>query len=176
MYCFYCRAAVNQQLRQPNNLLAHMSFTSSGFSDWKNALRALAQHNSSRFHSECLYITQQQSKPSVIARIETATRQQQEQRRGLLMAEASSLQYLLRQGIPFRGHTEVDGNLFQLMQLRSADIPGLHQWLDNKKYLSHDIINELAKEMALIILRSICVEVNLKVKLFALYDNCFYAL
>ncbi|CAF3882931.1 unnamed protein product [Rotaria sp. Silwood1] len=158
LYCFYCRATVNQQLHQPNNLLAHMSFTSSGFSDWKNALRALAQHNSSRFHSECLYIAQQQSKPSILARIETVTRQQQEQRRGLLMIEASSLQFLLRQGIAFRGHTEVDGNLFQLMQLRSADTPGLHQWLDNKKYLSHDIINELAKEMALIILRSICVE------------------
>ncbi|CAF3500966.1 unnamed protein product [Adineta steineri] len=160
LYCFSCRAAVNQKLHQPNGLAAHMSFTSSGFSDWKNALRALAQHNSSRFHSECLYISQQQSRPSVIARIDTASRQQQEQRRQLLMAEASSLQYLLRQGIPFRGHTEVEGNLIQLMRLRSADIPGLHQWLDNKRYLSHDIINELAKEMALIILRSICVEIS----------------
>jgi hypothetical protein len=176
MYCFYCRAAVNQKFHQPSDLAAHTSFTSSGFSDWKNARRALAQHNSSRFHSDCLYIVQQQSKPSVISRIDTATRQQQEQRRRMLMAEASSLQYLLRQGIAFRGHTEVDGNLFQLIHLRGADIPGLHQWLDNKKYLSHDIINELAKEMALIILRSICVEVNLKVKLFVLYDDCFYAL
>jgi hypothetical protein len=132
VYCFSCRAVVNQKLHQPNNLSTHLSFTSSGFSDWKNALRALAQHNSSRFHSECLYIAEQQSKPSVIARIDTATRQQQEQRRRLLMAEASSLQYLLRQGIALRGHTEVDGNLFQLMQLRSPDIPGLRQWLDNK--------------------------------------------
>ncbi len=153
-----------------------MSFTSSGFSDWKNTLRALAQHNSSRFHSECLYVVQQQSKPSVMARIDTVTKQQQEQRRQLLMAEVSSLRYLLRQGIAFRGHTEVDGNLFQLMQLRSTDIPGLDQWLDNKKYLSHDIINELAKEMALIILRSICVEVGLKVELFLLYVDCFYVL
>jgi hypothetical protein len=176
VYCFYCRAAVNQKLHQPNNLLAHMSFTSSGFSDWKNTLRALAQHNSSRFHSECLYVVQQQSKPSVMARIDTVTKQQQEQRRQLLMAEVSSLRYLLRQGIAFRGHTEVDGNLFQLMQLRSTDIPGLDQWLDNKKYLSHDIINELAKEMALIILRSICVEVGLKVELFLLYVDCFYVL
>ena len=46
------------------------------------------------------------------------------------------------------------------MQLRSVDIPGLDQWLADKKYLSHDIVNELAKEMALIVLRSLCVEVK----------------
>jgi hypothetical protein len=153
-----------------------MSFTSSGFFDWKNALRALAQHNRSRFHSECLYVVQQQSKPSVITRIDTVVRQQQEQRRRLLMVEVSSLQYLLRQGIPFRGHTEVDGNLFQLMQLRSVDISGLDQWLNDRKYLSHDIVNELAKEMALIVLRSICLEVNIKVELLVLYVDCFYVL
>jgi hypothetical protein len=95
MYCFYCRAAVSQKLHQPNYLSTHMSFTSSGFFDWKKALRALAQHNRSRFHSECLYVVQQQSKPSVITRIDTVVRQQQEQRRRLLMVEVSSLQYRL---------------------------------------------------------------------------------
>jgi hypothetical protein len=118
---------------------------------------------------------QQQSRPSIVTQIDTVTKQQQEQRRRLLMAEVSSLKYLLRQGISFRGHTEEDGNLFQLMQLRSADIPDLNQWLNNKKYLSHDTINELAKEMSLMILRSICVEVNLEMKLFALYIDCSYA-
>ena len=76
------------------------------------------------------------------------------------MVEVSSLQYLLRQGVALRGLCEEEGNLFQLMQLRSIDIPGLDQWLADKKYLSHDIFNELAKEMALIILRSLCVKVK----------------
>jgi hypothetical protein len=150
-----------------------MALISSGFSDWKNAVRALAQHNGSRFHSECLYVIQQQSKPSVITRIDIVARQQQEQRRRLLMVEVSSLQYLLRQGIAIRGHNEEDGNLFQLMRLRSIDIPGLDQWLIDKKYLSHDIINELAKEMSLIILRNICLEVNLKVELYVVYADVY---
>ena len=137
-----------------------MSFISAGFCDWKNALRALRLHNHSKFHSECLYIVQQQSKLSIVAQIDIVTKKQQEQRRRLFMAEVSSLKYLLRQGIAIRGHSEDEGNLFQLIQLRSIDIPGLDQWLTDKKYLSHDIVNELAKEMALIILRNLCNEVK----------------
>lgn len=137
-----------------------MSFISSGFCDWKNSLRALRLHNHSRFHSECLYVIQQQSQSPIISQLGIVAKQQQEQRRRLFMAEVSSLQYLLRQGIAFRGHSEEEGNLFQLMQLRSSDIPGLDQWLADKKYLSHNIVNELAKEMSLIILRSLCVGVK----------------
>ena len=98
--------------------------------------------------------------------MDTVAKQQQEQRRRLFMAEVSSFKYLLRQGIAFRGHREEEGNLFQLMQLRSIDIPGLDQWLTDKKYLSHDIVNELAKEMALIILRNLCNEVKFHTLMF----------
>lgn len=164
---------MNQKLHQLNSLSTQTLLITSGFSDWKNALRALSQHNSSRFHSECLYVVQQQSKPSVITRLDTVAKQQQEQRRRLLLVEVSSLQYLLRQGIAFRGHNEEDGNLFQLMRLRSADIPGLDQWLIDRKYLSHDIINELAKEMSLMILRNICLGVNLKVELYVVYSYVY---
>ncbi|CAM4768570.1 unnamed protein product [Rotaria magnacalcarata] len=117
---------------------------------------------SQQIHSECLYVVQQQSKPSILVQIDTVTKQQQEQRRRLFMAEVSSLQYLLRQGIALRGRSENEGNLFQLMLLRSVDITGLDQWLHDKKYLSHDIVNELAKEMALIILRNLCIEISNK--------------
>ena len=99
-----------------------MSFISRGFCDWKNATRALRLHSHSKFHSECLYVMQQQSKPSIVSQIDVVAKQQQEQRRRLLMAKVSSLQYLLRQGIAFRGHSDEEGNLFQLMQLRSTDI------------------------------------------------------
>ncbi|CAF0933612.1 unnamed protein product, partial [Didymodactylos carnosus] len=40
------------------------------------------------------------------------------------------------------------------MKLRCNDIPGLDEWLNERKYFSHDIINELAKEMAHVILRT----------------------
>jgi hypothetical protein len=95
----------------------------------------------------------------------------------MFMAEVSSLKFLLQQGIAFRGHSEDEGNLFQLMQLRSNDISGLDQWLNDKKYLSHDIVNELAKEVALVILRSLSVEVRSKTwAILAIYRSLLYTL
>ena len=55
----------------------------------------------------------------------------------------SSLRYLLKQGLLIRGHREEDGNLMQLLYLRSTDCPELATWLKNQQYLSHDIINEI---------------------------------
>lgn len=160
MYCFNFRAAVSQNLHRTNDLSTYLSFTSKGFCDWKNALRTFRLHNHSRFHSECLHVIQQQSRSSIILQMDTAAEPEQEHRRRLFMAEVSSLEYLLRQGIAFRWHIEEEGNLFQLMQLRSFDIPSLDQWLTDKKYLSRDIVNELAEERALIILRNLCNEVK----------------
>ena len=42
--------------------------------------------------------------------------------RDLLMKQLSSLQFLLRQGLAIRGHKETEGNLIQLLELRSEDI------------------------------------------------------
>jgi hypothetical protein len=67
--------------------------------------------------------------------------------------------FLLRQGLALRGHLDEDSNLIQLLKLRSTDNTFLKQWIDQKKYLSHDIINELCKEIYLIIIRDVVKEV-----------------
>ena len=51
------------------------------------------------------------------------------------------LKYLLRQGLPIRGHLEENGNLMQLLQCRSEDDDDLRSWI-LKKYLFHKTINE----------------------------------
>lgn len=43
----------------------------------------------------------------------------------MLLRQLSSLKFLLHQGMAIRGHKEGDGNLVQLMMLRSEDVPGL---------------------------------------------------
>ena len=53
-----------------------------------------------------------------------------------------SLQFLLKQGLAIRGHDEVDGNLYQLLLLRSNDCPQLKTWQAEKNYFSPDILNE----------------------------------
>ncbi|CAF1145164.1 unnamed protein product [Didymodactylos carnosus] len=73
----------------------------------------------------------------------------------MLLTQISSIKYLLRQGLLLRVHDEQESNLIQLMKLRSQDINGLKDWLNDKKYLSRDIVNELAKEILPKIIRDI---------------------
>ena len=60
-----------------------------------------------------------------------------------------TLRYLLRQGMAVRGHHEEEGNLTQLLLLRSNEIPQLKVWLKEKKYCSPEIQNEQIPLMGL---------------------------
>ena len=51
----------------------------------------------------------------------------------MFFAVLSSLKYVLRQGQALRGHDEVEGNLSQLLLLRSSDHPELKQYICDKK-------------------------------------------
>ena len=57
------------------------------------------------------------------------------------MKQLSSLRYLMRQGLPIRGYDTFEGNLSQLLQLRSEDDNHLSSWLCEKKYFSPEIIS-----------------------------------
>ena len=50
---------------------------------------------------------------------------------------------LLCQGMAIRGHKEEEGNLVQLMNLWSEDVPGLKRWLEKHQYMSHQVVNEM---------------------------------
>ena len=49
------------------------------------------------------------------------------------LKQLTSLQFLLKQGLAIRGHKKIDGNLSQLLLLRSKDCP---EWVLEKRYLS----------------------------------------
>lgn len=71
----------------------------------------------------------------------------QAERRSMLLKQLHSLRYLLRQGLPIRGHEESEGNLIQLLEMQSTDCPKLAQWIRDGHYLSHDIVNEMISSM-----------------------------
>ena len=54
--------------------------------------------------------------------------------RQMLIKQLSSLKFLLRQGLAVRGHEEMEGNLLQLMKLRSIDCNELNIWMKERKY------------------------------------------
>ena len=67
----------------------------------------------------------------------------------MLLKVLSTLRYLVRQGLAVRGHHDHDdGNLIQLLNCRSEDVASLRSWMLDRKYLSHDIINEVIEIMA----------------------------
>lgn len=61
----------------------------------------------------------------------------------MLLKVISSVHFLLWQGLAIRGHRESDGNLINILQLRSEDDSELATWLKNQQYLSPDIINQI---------------------------------
>ena len=71
------------------------------------------------------------------------------------MKELSSIRFLARQGLAFRGHTDEEGNFMQLLKCRAGDIQGLESWIRDGRYLSHDIVNEILEIMAHQILREL---------------------
>ncbi|CAF1413550.1 unnamed protein product, partial [Didymodactylos carnosus] len=117
-------------------------------------------HERSNLHRDSIYVVNQQGKLSVREQLSLATRQQQEQRRQTLIIQISCIMFLLRQGLAFRGYSDENSNLIQLLKLRSIDNNFLKQWIDERKYLSHDIISELCKEIYLTIIRDIVKEIS----------------
>ncbi|CAF0953813.1 unnamed protein product [Adineta steineri] len=117
-------------------------------------------HEKSNLHRDSIYVVNQQGKRSVREQLTLATQQQQEQRRQALIIQISCIMFLLRQGLALRGHSDENSNLIQLLKLRTIDNHFLKQWIDEKNYLSHDIINELCKEIYLTIIRDIVKEIS----------------
>ena len=68
------------------------------------------------------------------------------------------IQFLARQGLPFRGHRdESESNFTQLLRLQGEDDPRIEQWIKKRtdKYTSSDIQNEILTVMAKMVLHDL---------------------
>ena len=86
--------------------------------------------------------------------ITQAARIQATLRSGLLK-QIAAIMFLLQQGIALRGHTEEEGNLSQLLAVWSEDNANVRDWMKERKFMSHDIVNELITLMGLKVLRQL---------------------
>ena len=119
------------------------AFTQTGFQNWKKAAEKFKKHEASNCHKESVLKLSTRKAQTVDTILSTQQQRLQATRREGLVQLTTSLMYLLRQGLAIRGHTEVEGNLYQLLKLRSDDSNIVKEWLAEGKYMSHDIINEL---------------------------------
>ena len=62
----------------------------------------------------------------------------------------TSILHLARQDLALRGHEEIHSNLYQILRLRSQDVPELKSYLerDGRKWLHNTVVNEILDLMA----------------------------
>ena len=159
IFCWCCVKAYTNGLLTGTKKYDN-AFILDGFSNWKKARERLERHQVSECHSEAQLKLSMLRGPSVIQQLSSQATETQSQNRSMLLKLLSSLKFLLRQGMAIRGHKEVDGNLIQLLKLRSSDAPGLKRWLDNRQYLSHDIVNEMITLMGNTLLRKLLTRIR----------------
>ena len=116
VFCHYCRTATASRLVSfsKKNKDAYVSV---GFDNWKKALKRFREHEVCHMHTESymkLKSLQQKSVANQLSNLKTA---EQKCNREILCKVLSSLKYLLRQGLPIRGHLQENGNLMQLLHV-----------------------------------------------------------
>ena len=78
----------------------------------------------------------------------------------MLLKQWASFKYLLRQGLAIRGHKDKDGNLLQLLMLRSSDCHELKNWIKERQNFSPVILNEWIALVGLSVLRLLFVDIR----------------
>ena len=148
--CFKCMKS-----EENSYLLAErkkeQAFISLGFSNWKKARKRFAKHQGTLCHKASVtYEETVQKSGNCPEMINSSVKKEHEINQKCLIVIIESLQYLARQGIPLRGHDDVESNFNQLLVVRSKDVPEFQTWLIKKKgkYTSHDVQNELINIMA----------------------------
>ena len=105
---------------------ADPTFCNTGFRNWKKVTQKCAEHVQSNAHKVAVTTYCQQTKPVDVQLSSAKAAQQQESRRCLLKM-VSSVQLLARQGAALRGHAAEEGNLSQLLKVRSEDDKSCHR-------------------------------------------------
>ena len=103
---------------------------------------------------------------NVGARLEKQCKNEKECHRFLFLKQLSSLKYLVRQGLAIHGHETMGSNLIQMLKTRVEDVPELNQWVEDRRYISQAIINELIEMMGNAVLRSILQDIRRNSGLF----------
>lgn len=159
--CFTCVKAESLKLCELARK-RELTFISKGFKNWKKALEKFTEHDNSashRFAREQLLL---QAKPTVDAQISKHKNEQQISALKSLRIIFSSVRYLARQGLAFRGHETDGGNFMQLLSVRSEDSVDLKKFLLTKNDMTSGVRqNEILDMFSHTIVRKICSKVRI---------------
>ena len=161
IFCMYCRFA------QKHSLLTFSTkgedvFSVRGFDNYKKGAEKLCTHDNSGSHLEAKIKWCSLNNPSIKEQLSSQVAKIQCTRRTGLLIQLEAMRYLLRQGLPLRGHSEEEGNLPQLLVTwsRIGDNSALKNWIEEGKFYSHEIVNELITLMGQKVLRGILAKIK----------------
>lgn len=156
--CYTCaKAEVLQLINLANK--REPAFISTGFCNWKKGLQYFRQHELSQSHQFSVLQMDRilSGHQNIDSQLSSQVESEQAKARSCLKVIFTTIQYLARQGLAFRGHENFDGNFKQLLYLRAADNPDLKQWLERRNDMtsgsrqneildlySHDIIRRIS--------------------------------
>ena len=159
IYCVTCRSAKYRNLlTYPKH--SKSTFIDDGFQNLKKALERFREHEASVMHKEAIFkLAAMESSSGIGTLLSRQLESDQALHRTMLMKVLSCVKYLARQGLPLRGHYEdaesFQGNLYQLLLLHANESPDLKRWLQQREYISPEIINEIITGMGQYILRQL---------------------
>ena len=131
VFFLYCRYGENHGLLTFSKK-GETAFTTTGFNNWKKATEKFTIHESCSTHRETKLKWNNVRKPSIRQQVDTQVAKVQAIRIKGLLKQLSAIRFLLRQGIAVRGHSEEEGNLFQLLTVWSNGDSNLKYWLREK--------------------------------------------
>lgn len=130
-FCSVCKTAY--EVYEINSEQEHSfnAFVSTGFSDWKNALRKFQNHEFSQSHHRkaSTAVIARKNDLSVSAVNSKQAQQQKLDARFCLYKIFETIKFLAVQDIPMRGHNENESNFLQLIKLRCLDNEKLNSWM-----------------------------------------------
>ena len=159
IFCVYCRFAQRHKLFTFAKK-GDVAFSVKGFDNFKKAVQKFRIHENSDSHLEARLKCRSLNNPSINEQLSSEAAKVQGIRRAGLLKQLEAMKFLLRQGIALRGHSEEEGNLYQLLTAWSGDCTAIKSWIEERKYMSHEIVNELITLMGHNILRQLLVRIK----------------
>ncbi|XP_047237317.1 zinc finger MYM-type protein 1-like [Girardinichthys multiradiatus] len=92
-----------------------------------------------------MYSSQEQT---IWSQLDAQLKVKQQHRRNMLVKEITSIMYLMGQDMVLDSNNPTNSNLYKLLELRTQGCPEMYQWLADRNYMSHDIINELINSVS----------------------------
>ncbi len=158
--CFTCVYAIQKKLMTVSSRKDN-AFMDNGFCNWKKATEKFSEHAMSLTHKlaeEKILFAKQISISSLL---NTQANNDQILARTVLKVIFSTVKYLGRQCIAFRGDKHDDGNFWHLVLERGNDVRGVAEWLNKRNnWMSDTIQNEIIQSFAHSIQRTIAHEIS----------------